>query len=113
MGAGRLFLESTQKRSTFLCAPQKPKKIPGAASLSLLVAGGPDRVIRRLFEMGKECAGLRHVGLEAQRLFELRIGLRRALMRGGRSCRGSHGRVDEIGASRRTHKGDAAPISMN
>lgn len=31
----------------------------------------------------------------------------------GRSCRGSHGRVDEIGASRRTHKGDAAPISMN
>lgn len=31
----------------------------------------------------------------------------------GWSCRGSHGQVDEIAASRRTHKGDAAPISMN
>ena len=69
------FFGWSPKKSPFFSAPKKPKK-----SL-LVVAGGLDLVIRRLFEMGQECTGLRQVGLEAQRLFELRIGLRWALMR--------------------------------
>lgn len=57
--------------------PQESKKVP-----SLLVAGVPDLVIGGLFEMGKERSRLRQVRLETQGLFELRIGFRRALMRG-------------------------------
>ena len=62
------------KKVTLFQRPKKPKKS------SLLVAGGPDLVIPRLFELRQEGAGLRQIGVEAQRLFEFRVGFHRSLV---------------------------------